>query len=304
VSRKGNSSQRYRGVVGVGLCVVDHLLLVEDAEPDAPRVRYRERRVCVGGMVATALAQSAALGCPSQILSVVGDDDDGRFALAAMRASGVGVRRLLRRRACPTSVAVVLVSARSGERRFLVPDRRAVERRAPRFDLSPIRPGTLLLVDGHYPAQALRAVRQARRVGATVIGDFSDSRPDYHALLPYVDYPIVPIEFGRTWGGRSARQTVLALRDAYGGRPVVTEGRRGALAWQDGGLRRIPAPRVAVRDTTGAGDVFHGAFAAGLYHGWDELASLRLAARAAAASCTALGGPTRLLRRREMRRAA
>jgi sulfofructose kinase len=304
VSATSESSQRFRAIVGVGLCVVDHLLLLEDAAADAQRVRYRERKVSFGGMVATALAQSAALGCPSQIVSVVGEDDEGRFAASELRRAGVGVRRLLRSRACPTSVAVVLVSARTGERRFLLPDRRAVERRAPRFDLSPIRRGTLVLVDGHYPAQAMRAVRQARRIGAVVIGDFSDSRPAYHALLPYVDYPIVPIEFGRTWGAKSASETVHALREEYGGRPVVTEGARGALALLDGRPRRIPAPRVAVRDTTGAGDVFHGAFAAGLYHGLDELASLRLAARAAAASCTALGGPTRLLRRSELRRAA
>lgn len=306
-----NQKRRFGAVAGLGLAVVDHLLLLADESAGdaqgAQRVRYHERTVCAGGMVATALAQAAALGCPSQIVSVVGDDDDGRFLARELHAAGVGTRRLLHRAACPTSVAVVLVSAKSGERRFLVPDRRALERRAPRFDLSGLRRDTLLLVDGHYPAQALRAVRQARRLGAVVIGDFSDSRPDYHELLPYVDYPIVPLEFGRTWrdaAGREkgARETLFALRDEYGGHPVVTEGRRGALALVDGRPRRIPAPRVAVRDTTGAGDVFHGAFAAGLYHGLDELGALRLAARAAATSCTALGGQARLMSRAEMRR--
>lgn len=301
---QGDSIQRTRfgAVVGVGLAVVDHLFVVADEEPGAQRVRYHERTVAVGGMVATALAQAAALECPSQIVSVVGDDADGRFVAAELRAAGVGTRRLLRHAACPTSVAVVLVSAKSGERRFLVPDRRAVERGAPGFDLSSIRKDTLLLVDGHYPAQALRAVRRARRVGAVVIGDFSDSRPGYHALLPHVDYPIVPIEFGRTWGKKSARETLFALRDEYGGRPVVTEGRRGALALFGGRPRRVPAPRVKVRDTTGAGDVFHGAFAAGIFHGLGELAAVRLAARAAATSCTALGGQARLMSRAEMRR--
>ena len=290
------------GVVGVGLAVVDHLLLLADEEHGAQRVRYHERSVAAGGMVATALAQAAALGCPSQIVSVVGKDPEGRLLARSLRAAGVSTRKLLQHRACPTSVAVVLVSAKSGERRFLVPDRRAIERRAPRFDLTSIRRGVLLLVDGHYPAEALRAVRRARRVGAVVIGDFSDSRPEYHALLPYVDYPIVPAEFGRTWGERTARETLFALREAYGGLPVVTEGRKGALALLDGRPRRIAAPRVKVRDTTGAGDVFHGAFAAGLYHGLDESRALRLAARAAATSCTALGGQARLMTRAEMRR--
>ena len=301
---QGDSSQkrRFGAVVGVGLAVVDQLLLVAGEEPGAQRVRYTERLVSAGGMVATALSQAAALGCPSRIVSVVGDDAEGRFLARELRTAGVSTRQLLRHAACPTSVAVVLVRVENGERRFLVPDRRAVERRAPDFDLSAIRQNALLLIDGHYPAQALRAVRQARRVGAVVIGDFSDSRPGYHRLLPYVDYPIVPIEFGRSWGKRAARETLFALRDEYGGCPVVTEGRRGALALLDGRPRRISAPRVKVRDTTGAGDVFHGAFAAGLYHGLDELAALHLAARAAATSCTALGGPSRLMTRAEMRR--
>jgi sulfofructose kinase len=293
-----------KGVVGVGLCVVDELLLVDEASSNAPRVRYRERLVAPGGMVATALAQTAQLGCRPQILSVVGDDPEGRYVARELRGLGIGTARLLRSAACPTSVAVVLVDASTGERRFLVPDRRAVERRAPRFDLSPIRAGRLVLVDGHYPAQALRAVRQARRVGAVVVGDFSDSRPDYHQLLPYVDYPIVPSEFGRTWGTHTPRETLFALREEYGGRPVVTEGARGALVLFGGRPRRVPAPRVRVRDTTGAGDVFHGAFAAGLAHGYSELEAVHLAARAAAGNCTGLGGQARLMTLREMKRAA
>ena len=180
--------QLFTRVVGLGLCMEDELYLVEDHDPDASRIRYRERVVSVGGMVATALAQAAALGCRCQILSVVGEDAPGQRVGRELRARGVGTRSLLRSARCPTSVAVVLVSARDGGRRFVVPDRRTVERRAPRFDLGPIRRGTLLLVDGHYPVQALRAVRQARARGAIVIGDFSDSRPDYHRLLSFVEF--------------------------------------------------------------------------------------------------------------------
>ena len=72
------------------------------------------------------------------------------------------------------------------------------------------------------------------------------------------------------------------------------------LAFCDGRVHRIPACRVAVRDTTGAGDIFHGAFAAGLYHGMEVLQALALAARAAALGCTALGGIGRLMSYQEM----
>ena len=75
---------------------------------------------------------------------------------------------------------------------------------------------SLLLVDGHFPEQALRAVKRARRLGAKVIADLNRPRPGSLALLPYVDYAIVPLEFGAELGGRRPRAAAAtpARRDA------------------------------------------------------------------------------------------
>jgi sugar/nucleoside kinase (ribokinase family) len=82
----------------------------------------------------------------------------------------------------------------------------------------------------------------------------------------------------------------------------VTLGRRGGLYLEGGRLRRFRAIPTRVLDTTGAGDVLHGAFAAGLAHGLSLAASLELGARAAARACTALGGTASLLPRGELAR--
>jgi sulfofructose kinase len=82
---------------------------------------------------------------------------------------------------------------------------------------------------------------------------------------------------------------------------VVTLGARGGLYLEGGRVRRYRARRVRVVDTTGAGDAFHGAFAAGLYFGFALEAALDLAAHAAALNCTALGGMGRLMTRSELR---
>ena len=66
-------------------------------------------------------------------------------------------------------------------------------------------------------------------------------------------------------------------------------------------LRRFRAPRVRVVDSTGAGDVFHGAFAAGVAQGLPLARNLARASRAGALACTALGGMTRLLRAKGFR---
>jgi sulfofructose kinase len=284
----------------VGITVVDHVLVVDDYHLRKVRTRYHERIVSPGGMVTNALAQAAQLGCETHLLSMVGDDADGRWLASELADRGIETRRLIRDAQFPTTTALILVKRRGGDRRFVLPDRRAIERAAPAFDLTPIRSNSLVLIDGHFPDQALLALRRARECGACVIADLTDARPAYLGMLRFVDYPVLPLEFVESWNVGTPRQTLRALRDRFGGTPIVTLGRRGALALHEDRILEIPAQRVKVRDTTGAGDVFHGAFAAGLYHGLGLVEALHLASRAAGQSCTAVGAMGRLMTRDEM----
>ncbi len=275
--------------------MLDETYLVDDFRVDSLRTRYRARRVAPGGMMGTAVAQSAALGVTTRLLSMLGDDREGRAIVRQLRAHGCITRGVIRSNTHPTTVAVVLVDRRTRARRFLVPDRRKIEASAPDFDLSSLTRETVLMIDGHFPKQAMRAVRRARELGAAVVADFHSPRPACLKLLPYVDFPILPREFGAAWRGGSPRDTLVALREEFGGDPVVTLGERGALALWEGRFVEIPPRRVRVRDTTGAGDAFHGGFAAGLCLGFSFIEALHLASRAAAACCTELGGTGRLL---------
>ncbi len=283
------------GVVGLGLCVVDHLYRVERLDAEEERTRYGEHVVSAGGMVATALAQAALLGCGARLLSVVGNDELGRFVRRSLREAGVDTRRLVLSKALPTTLAVVLVGRRSGARRVLVPDRRGLERRAPDLDLAPIRRGTVLLLDGHFPAQAARAVSAAAQRGVPVVGDFNRPSTSVLRLLRQVDYPVVPEEFAERFTPGRARDTLFRLRDEFGGQPILTQGARGGLYLEGARVRRFHTPRVQVRDTTGAGDAFHGAFAAGLAQGLALERNLARAARCGARCCSRLGGIAALL---------
>jgi sugar/nucleoside kinase (ribokinase family) len=184
-------------VVGLGLCVVDHLYVVEELSSTSERTRYTQREVRAGGMVSNALAQAARLGCRAELISLVGDDADGRSARRSLRAMGVSTRGLVLSDVFPTTIAVVMIGARDGERRFLTAHRAPFERRVRGFDLSLVRPGCVLLIDGHFPAQALRAAKRARSLGVPVVADFSDPRPDYLRLLPWVDHAVLPEAFAQ-----------------------------------------------------------------------------------------------------------
>lgn len=292
-----------RRVVGLGLCVVDHFYRVDAFDVDPVRTRYDESLVTAGGHIATALRQAAALGCTTQVLSALGDDEAGRFVRRELRSAGVDTRRLRASSRLTTTVAVVLVERRSGERRFVLPTRAGMEARAPRLDLSAIGADSVLLVDAHFPRDALAAVKRAQRVGATVVGDFHRLTDTVRALLPHVDHAIVSHELVRAAKFDSARDALEWLARHTRGRPVVTQGSRGGLWLEGRRFRRYRAHPAEVVDTTGAGDVFHGAFSAALALGHEFERCLDLASRAAAGNCSALGGAGRLMTRRELRAA-
>jgi len=283
-------------VVGLGLCVLDDVYRVADLSLAGERARYREHYTGTGGMAANALVQAAALGVRSQLLSLVGDDAGGRGLLRALRGSGVGTRGVVRSPDDPTTTALILVDAGSGERRFVLPDRRGIERRAPDFDLSAIHARSVLLVDGHFTRQAKAGLARARERGAPTIADFAVSKPAFQPMLHFVDHAIVPLQYVESAGLGSPREALRWLASRTGAEPVVTLGSRGALALVDGRFRRVRPHRVRVRDTTGAGDAFHGAFAAGLALGMPLLAALDLASRAGACACCGLGATSSLLR--------
>ncbi len=79
----------FRRIVGLGLCVVDHLYVVEALDLAASRTRSLGRLVSTGGMACNAVVQAARLGCNAHLLSVLGDDPEGQFLRRTLSREGV-----------------------------------------------------------------------------------------------------------------------------------------------------------------------------------------------------------------------
>jgi sugar/nucleoside kinase (ribokinase family) len=108
--------------------------------------------------------------------------------------------------------------------------------------------------------------------------------------MDLVTHPILSEETPHLLTGIASPEDALRdLRRRHPGVLCVTQGERGALALDGDRLYHQPAFPVVARDTTGAGDVFRGAFIYGLLRGWTVPDILEFAAAAAAVSCTRLG---------------
>jgi sulfofructose kinase len=149
----------------------------------------------------------------------------------------------------------------------------------------------LLHIDGHDTPAVSRAAEIARRHQIPVTVDVDTIYPGFDRVLPNVDYLVASSEFPSRWTGENDPFRALAMiQDEYGMRvAAMTLGSAGSLARVDGRFIYSPGFVVNCRDTTGAGDVFHGAFCYSVIESMPVREALEFSNAMAALNCTALG---------------
>lgn len=278
-------------VVGVGLNATDTLLLLPHFPAYAGKVPFTHEILSPGGQVASAIVACAALGLKSKYIGTVGDDERGRIQVESLRGLGINLDHLQLRRNCANQSAYILVDQSTGERTVLWqrPD-------CLRIDPQEITPeqitcARLLHIDGHDTRAVAHAASIARAAGMPVTVDVDTIYPGFDKVLPNVDYLIASSEFPGRWTGEQDPFRALEVIQAeYGMRvAAMTLGAHGALARLDGRFVYSPAYVVNCVDTTGAGDVFHGAFCYAILQDWPMHEALDFSNAMAAMNCTALG---------------
>jgi sulfofructose kinase len=277
-------------VLAVGLSCLDHLWRVERFPPTLSRTPASAYRSQGGGPAATAAVTVARLGGRAALWAVHGDDASGRAALAELEACGVDCAGVREVPGATSFVSAVLV-APGGERYIFPYYGPSLDDDPASWDLGELAELDCLLFDARHPRLAQAAAREARRRGVPVVADFSNTR-NWH-LAPGADYLIVSAECAAEVLGRGEPEAALMRLKQRDDQLVgITLGEQGFL-YHDPGLgetRHIPAFHVEAVDTTGAGDVFHGAYAYGVARGWTPSRCGLFASVTAALKCTALGG--------------
>ena len=189
--------------------------------------------------------------------------------------------------------AVILVDGRTGERTVLWDRDPALTVEPADVPRDAIVSGRILIVDCHQTAASAQAARYAREAGIPTILDVEKVRPGIADLLQNIDAIIAAQEFPAALTGHEQLGRALeAIGREFGAAIVtVTLGAEGTLTWCRGREIRTPGFQVDCVDSTGAGDVFRGAFAAGCLKSTDEELEdvLTYANAVAALNCRALG---------------
>lgn len=278
-------------VVGLGLNATDTVLTVRKFPALGGKERVVAQSMQAGGQVATALVTCRRLGLRARYIGKVGDDAGGKLQLASLRREGLDLADVQVVHGAPNQYGHIIVDQATGERTIFW-DRDARLTVEPR-EIRPaaITSARLLHLDGCDVDAALVAARHARRARIPVLADLDTVYKEVEKLFPYIDYLIASTQFLPAVTGHADPFKVLEYmaREYHVGTPGMTLGRDGALVYHAGRFYYSPGFVVETLDTTGAGDVFHGAFAYAVLAGWEVGRVLDFSNAMAALNCTALG---------------
>lgn len=280
-------------VLGIGYSAMDYMGIVPQYPDLDEKVELAQFTRQGGGPCATAMVTVARLGGRASYIGKMGDDDFGRFMLDELRAEGVETSQVVIEPGAQSQFSFIVVDADTGKRtiywtRSEVPSLRPEEIRREH-----VLSAKALHVDGHDFLAAAEAVQWANDAGIPVVFDGGTARSGSELMVEHADYAAVSRRFAETFTGEDDPEA--GAQALFGGRrklSAVTMGDEGCVFATAEGSFYQPAFEVDVVDTTGAGDVFHGALSFGVSRDWPIPETIEFAAAVAAMKCTALGGRT------------
>jgi len=282
-----------RQVVGIGYAALDYLGIVRRMPQfdDVEAAEVEEWTMSGGGPVSTALVALARWGVPVGYVGLLGNDMAGWQIRQEFTREGVDVSNLRHQSGERSPTVLVLVEAETGRRAFIAFKDSETSLTLTPQDHELIKRAEFLHLDGWYADVGIPAARVARAAGGRVSLDAYKVDRRTPEWVSVTDILIATESFPQRYTGQSDLIDASRILLSQGPSLVVTTlSERGCLVATAEGHFYVPGFAVRVVDTTGAGDVFHGAFLYGLLQNWDLAWTARFANAAGALACRKLGG--------------
>lgn len=278
-------------IVGIGANVFDTLYNVPTYPTEDTKMRATASSNAGGGPVGTGLVAAAKLGADAAYIGVLSDDNGGRFLKEDFEKYGVRTDLIRTVSGCRSFASVLWLCADKATRTCVFDKGNLPPLSLDEAQKKAIMQASLLMVDGNELSAAVEGAKLVRSAGAKVLYDCGGLYEGVEKLLCHTDIMIPSEEFslGHT-GCKTAEEAAKKLFDTYGPEVVViTQGSRGGILYDGETVTAYPAFPVDAVDSNGAGDVFHGAFAAGVTKGYDYFKCCCFASAVSALKCTGVG---------------
>jgi sulfofructose kinase len=248
-------------IVCIGQTVMDYRFTVAQIPSRAEKYKASDFQVLPGGMAAGAAIAAARLGARVVLASKVGRDSTADTLLTFLANEGIDSQFIERVEGCHTAVSAVCIDP-SGERQVVHAPTEAFNRGQP-IDVGQLPLAKALLVDPRWPEASFAALQWAYSHGIPSVLDADIApREVITRLMPLTDWAVFSAHgLAYLFPGLSDETRVMKAQSLGARHVAVTCGKAGVQWLEHLQLQQIAAAPVDVVDTTGAGDVFHGALA-------------------------------------------
>lgn len=282
-------------IVGIGYSCVDKICTVEDFPVEDSSTHIISKVTQGGGAVATALVAISRLGVNCAFIGNIGNDKISDEVIQLFEADGVSTEYMIKREDCHGLESYVMVNPANGSRtKFPERDYNPPIAWDSRL-VSAIRKAQILHLDGTHYENALNAAKIAKSHGVLVSLDGCSMQKDNEkncALASMADILIMNSKYPLRVSEKDSYEEALLEMSTWGPRIVgCTLGEDGSRFVIDGKVRSFPSHKAQkVIDTTGCGDVFHGAFLTSYLSGMDLEYCIRFASITVSIKCNMPGG--------------
>ncbi|MCJ7666258.1 MAG: carbohydrate kinase family protein [Actinobacteria bacterium] len=281
-------------VIGIENPVMDFLVQAKRLPSSNEVVPLEKVSWQGGGNVSSAIVAAARLGAVAGMIGVVVDDPYGYFCINDFKRHSIDVSHIIIDKQGSTVFCVGLVESLTKMRSFIYSGNSCRKINLNELDKEYIISAKYLHIGnmGRMDPATVQAAKWAKENGVKVSIDAGYYYPETEKYLDLFDVFIVSeFYYEGLFDNKNYKENCAKLQSKGPEIVMVTLGEKGSVGIQDGKYFEMPTfNEVQVIDTTGAGDVFHGAFIYGLLQGWNAEETAKFSSAVSSINCTRLGG--------------
>lgn len=290
-------------ILCIGHAAYDTTLPVESFPLENSKNRVSARMECGGGPASNAAYLLGKWGIDVYFAGIVGEDEYGRRIKEEFDVVGVNSKYLQFSKEHQTTASFIVASQDKGTRTILTYRPSSMEMDDFELDFEP----NIILMDGQEIKQSKKLIE--KYPNAITIIDAGRPTDEIVALSKMVNYVVCSKEFAETVTNVKINyedhRTIINLYEKmekiFKGDIVITLESKGALYKKAGQIRIMPSIKVTPIDSTGAGDIFHGAFTYGIARNLDIEHIIKISNVSGALSVTKLGSRYSVPSKEEMK---
>lgn len=279
-------------IICIGNAAYDVTLPVNHYPVENKKIRLDSNRVeCGGGSASNCAYLLAKWGMETYFAGAVGDDYYGNKMIEEFENVGVNTKYIEKKSDVPTTSSFIIANTSIGSRTILTDKSKDMVMKKREIDDQ----FDVILLDGYEKEFAVEVIKKNPK--AIKIIDAGSLRESTIELARMVDYIVCSKDFAEEFAKKKVdyndMKTLIEIYDdlkkEFSQKIVITLEDKGCFTYENG-YKMVPSIKVKSVDSTGAGDIYHGAFTYCIANDYDIITTMKMSNIAGALSVTRVGG--------------